>query len=114
MVQAVLNIPNLKAVVLETFGSGNAPSQRWFIEAITNAISRGIIVLNASQCAGGSVDMGKYSTGIELRNQGVISGFDSTTEAAVTKLMFLLGQNIPNDDVVKLLYKSVCGEITPF
>jgi L-asparaginase len=112
MVDGILNIPGLKALVLETFGSGNAPNKSWFINKIKNTVQKGLIVLNVSQCFGGSVEMGKYQTSLELLNSGVLSGYDSTTEAAVTKLMFLLGQNLTKDKILDALNKSIRGEIT--
>ena len=112
ILDAILNTKNLKAVVLETFGSGNAPSESWFINRIKKAIDSGIIILNVSQCFGGSVEMGMYETSVALRNSGVISGYDSTTEAALTKLMFLLGQNLSHDEILKSLNKPIRGEIT--
>jgi L-asparaginase len=112
VVDAILNIPGLRALVLESFGSGNAPSQRWFIDALKKAVERGLIILNVTQCMAGSVEMERYETGIELMKSGMISGFDSTTEAAVTKLMFLLG-NYQDPDLIKSsLNKSLRGEIT--
>lgn len=112
ILDAVLNTNNLKAVVLETFGSGNAPSEPWFINRIRKAIDNDIIILNVTQCFGGTVEMGMYETSVALRNCGVVSGYDSTTEAAVTKLMFLLGQNLSREEIIKYLTKPIRGEIT--
>ena len=74
----ILNIPGLKGVVLESFGSGNIPTTRWMISQIKNAIKRKIIFLNVTQCQGGAVNMGRYETGVELENAGVVSGKDMT------------------------------------
>lgn len=112
VVNAMLNIPGLKALVLESFGSGNAPNQRWFIDALKNAVERGLIIVNVTQCLAGSVEMERYETGIELMKSGMISGYDSTTEAAVTKLMFLLGSFDDRDLIKSSLNKSLRGEIT--
>jgi L-asparaginase len=112
LVDAVLNTKGLKAIVLETFGSGNAMVDLWFLNRIKAAIESGIIILNVSQCFGGSVEMGRYNTSRELSNFGVLSGFDTTTESALTKLMFLLGLNISREEVVKRLKSSVAGEVT--
>ena len=112
VVEAVLNTKDLKAVVLETFGSGNAPTGNWFISPIKKAIKKGIIILNVTQCSAGSVEMGRYETSLPLLEAGVISGKDITTEAALTKLMFLLGNFDNRDKIIKYLHKSISGEIS--
>ncbi len=93
-INQILSVENLKGVVLETFGSGNAPTDVAFINALKTAIDKGIFIVNVTQCSGGSVQMGRYETSTQLKKIGVISGKDITTEAAVSKLMYLIGQNI--------------------
>ncbi len=112
IVNAVFNINNLRAIVLETFGAGNAPDQRWFLEEVRNAIHRGIIILSVTQCAEGSVEMGVYETSMALEKIGVVSGHDMTTEAAITKLMYLLGKFDNRDKVIEQLNLSLRGEVT--
>ncbi len=109
---ATLSTKNLKAVILETYGSGNAPTDKWFIETLKKAIDSGVIILNVSQCSGGIVEQGKYETSLQLKKIGVISGIDITREAALTKLMFLLGQGLKKTDVEKLLKKDLRGEMS--
>jgi len=108
----ILNIPGLKGVVFESFGSGNIPTSRWMISLIKNAIKRKIIILNVTQCQGGTVNMNRYETGVELESAGVVNGKDMTTEAAVTKLMFLLGQGLDHEEIKLHLHKSLIGEIS--
>lgn len=112
VLNAILNIPNLKGVVLETYGSGNAPTEEWFISALKKGIQKGLQIVNVTQCAGGSVNMGQYETSTTLKNIGIISGKDSTTESAITKLMYLLGQNVA-PSVFKTIYEtSIRGEVS--
>ena len=109
---SVINTPGLRAIVMETFGAGNASTEIWFINLLIEAIKRDIIILNISQCEGGSVQQGKYETSSFFDNIGVISGGDMTYEAAVTKLMYLLGTDLTVREIKKWLQKSLRGEIT--
>ena len=111
-VQGILTIPGIKAVILETFGAGNAPRGEWFYQALKAATDKGIIIVNKTQCSSGSVEMGLYETSLNLLNAGVISGYDSTTEALVAKLMYLLGENQDIEKVKELMDMNLCGEIT--
>jgi L-asparaginase len=111
-VKAILGIEGLRAVVLETYGTGNAPTEEWFINEVIKAIKKEIIVLNVTQCKAGSVDMEKYQTGMAMKKAGVISGNDITTEAAVTKLMYLLGNYSSTETIVRQLQKDLRGEIS--
>ncbi len=112
VVKSILSIQGLKAVVMETYGSGNAPTDKWFIEALEEAIQKGIIILNVSQCKSGSVEIGKYETSVNLGRIGVIGGYDITTESAIAKLMFLLGRNLSHETLIKYLQISLRGELT--
>ncbi|MEZ2444003.1 asparaginase [Chitinophaga sp. RCC_12] len=112
-VEATLGVSGLKGVIMETFGSGNTNTQPWFIESIKKVIDHGAIVVDITQCDGGSVELGKYETSQHLVEIGVVSGHDMTFEAAVTKLMFVLGQGLSVDDAKTMLETSLRGELTP-
>jgi L-asparaginase len=112
-VEAIVNTPGMRGLILETFGSGNATTQPWFTECLQKAADKGILMVDITQCDGGSVELGKYETSQHLQKIGVVSGHDMTFEAATTKLMFLLGQNIPMDEMKRLIELPLRGELTP-
>ncbi len=111
LLKRVFSTGGLKGVIMETYGAGNAPTASWFISEIEKAVERDILIVNVSQCTTGSVDMNKYNTGKRLQEAGVLSGYDMTTEAAVTKLMFLLAQAPNAKELRPLINSSIRGEI---
>jgi len=112
VVRAITGIPSIKGIILETFGSGNAPTAKWFLDELTSFTFKGGIILNVTQCHGGSVEMDLYNTGRMLMEAGVLSGRDITTEAALAKMMFLLGNYSDKYKITMLLNRSLAGEIT--
>lgn len=112
VVRAHLSIPGLKGVVLETYGSGNALSSEWFVKTLQEAIAKGIVIVNVTQCLHGSVEMHRYENGQILEKVGVVSGYDITTEAALAKLMILFGAGKSTEEVKQLMEVSLRGELT--
>ena len=112
LISTIFETPDIRAVIMESYGAGNAPTHPEFLAQLKAAIDRGIIVVNVTQCkGGGSVEIGKYGTSVHLGDIGVISGYDITTEAAVAKLMYLLGQKLSNEEVKKWMQYSLRGEM---
>jgi L-asparaginase len=112
VVESTVQMPGLRGLILETYGSGNAPTAGWFIDCLKKAIDRGIFVLNVSQCNGGRVVQGRYETSRHLAEIGILSGTDITTEAAVTKMMYVLGKGLPDPETRRLLTTSLRGEMS--
>jgi L-asparaginase len=112
VVRTILETKGIRAVVLESYGAGNAPRQKWLFDALKEAVDRDVIVVNKTQCSTGSVEMGRYETSLNLLKAGVLSAYDSTTEAIVTKLMYLLGEYNSTDEVKKWISVSIAGEMT--
>jgi L-asparaginases, type I len=112
IVREVLSSPTLKGIIFRTFGSGNAPQQPWLVEQLAEATRAGKVIVNITQCTGGSVMMRRYETGLQLIEAGVVSGQDSTVEAALTKLMYLFGQHLTPNEIRRQMARSLAGEIT--
>jgi len=111
IMDAMLGAVNLKALILETYGSGNAPMEDWFLEKLHNAIKKGIHIINVTQCSGGAVMMGHYETSSKLKKMQVINGKDITTEAAITKAMYLLGSGVSHELFKTVFETSLRGEM---
>ena len=112
LIRHIIHTPNLKAIVMRTFGSGNAPQSPWLLNALKEGTRAGKVIVNISQCMQGAVEMGRYGCGYHLQEAGVISGGDSTVEAAVTKLMFLQSHYDTPEQVRHYMQQSIRGEIT--
>lgn len=112
VVDTCFAVNGLRAVILKTYGSGNAPQKTWFLERIRQLIARDVIVVNITQCYKGTVEMHRYETGLQLLQAGVINGYDSTVEAVITKLMFLLGHSQSTKEIIEKMNTSIAGEIT--
>jgi L-asparaginase len=112
VLDSCFSIKGLRGVVLETYGSGNSPSEDWFLNCLENAVQKGIIILNVSQCNGGRVIQGRYQTSKDLKRIGILSGGDITTEAAITKMMFLLANEKDDAAIRRKLITPLVGEMS--
>lgn len=112
IVKKILKSPDLKGIIFRTFGSGNAPQFPWLTESLTEATQAGKVIINITQCSTGSVKMHLYETGRQLLEAGIISGHDSTVEAAITKLMYLMGKGLNPENIRAEMKRSIAGEIS--
>ena len=111
VVKHILATPGLKGLVLKTFGAGNGPGEKWFSEAISEVVKNGLVVVNITQCQNGEVNPNRYTPGLELARAGATPGHDLTTEAAITKLMYLLGREMKPEEVAHYMQCNLCGEM---
>lgn len=112
VVDLIPQVKGLKAVILKTYGAGNAPQRPWLVTRLKKMTEQGIIVVNITQCSKGRVEMGLYETSLQLIESGVLNGYDSTPESMIAKLMFLLGNNYSREAIVEMMSQSLRGEIT--
>ncbi len=112
VVEHMLAAPGIKGVVLRTYGAGNGPSEKWFLDALTQAVANGIVIVNVTQCVNGGVYPRRYLTGDKIASTGVVSGHDITFEAAIAKLMHLFGRGFTPAEVRKRFSRPISGEIT--
>lgn len=112
IVRHVLDAPELRSIVMRSYGSGNAPQQPWVVQLLKDASLRGVTIVNISQCVAGSVEMGRYDASYHLKSAGVVSGYDSTVEGAVTKLMFLQAHYDDYRMIRQQMNRALAGEIT--
>lgn len=112
LIRHIIHTPNLKAVVMRTFGSGNAPQCPWLLNALREGTRNGKVIVNISQCMQGAVEMSRYDCGYHLQEAGVISGRDATVESAVTKLMFLQARYDDPEQIRQLMQQSLRGEMS--
>lgn len=112
VVQHCLQMEGLKGIVLETYGSGNSPSEDWFIQSMEEAVDKGLLIFNVSQCNGGRVIQGRYQTSKDLKRVGVLSGGDMTTEAAITKMMFILANESDETEIKRKMMTPLAGEMS--
>ena len=113
IIRGVFNTPGLRAVIMKTFGSGNAPQKQSFIDLLSEATASGIVIVNISQCQTGMVEMNRYEAGLHLLDAGVISGYDMTVECVLTKLMFLIGKGLSPREIRHEMSNLIAGEFTP-
>ncbi len=112
IVDSILETQDLKAIIIEAYGSGNTPTTEWFTQSIRNAAERGVIIFVVSQCKKGAVDIGKYQASMHLRHENIVGGADISIESAISKLMVLLGSNQEHSEILKKLKRSLRGELT--